>query len=104
MDTQTLPGSVGRGTWKRQVQAALRWLDDVPAGQDVSMPCEVQMLLREYTAARAGRHELDKIVRADTLQRLQADFAKRNLERVAEAEHQHARNLRWRAVTGRSPH
>jgi ankyrin repeat protein len=90
LDSQTVPGSVDRGTWKRQVQAALQWLDDVPAGQDVSMLCEVQMLLRQYIAARMGMHQLYKIVRADTPQRLQADFDKYRIAHEAAVAHQHA--------------
>ena len=54
------------------------------------MLCEVQMLLREYTAARTGMHELYKIVRADTPQRLQADFHKHRVVREAEAAHHRA--------------
>jgi ankyrin repeat protein len=88
--TQTVPGSVARGTWKRHVQAALQWLDDVPAHQEVSMLCEVQMLLREYNTARAAMHELYKIVRADTPQRLHADFEKYHVARATEAAHQRA--------------
>jgi hypothetical protein len=46
------------------------------------------MLLREHTATRAGMHELYKpAVRADTEQRLQADFAKYQIARNAEAAH-----------------
>ncbi len=29
LEGQTVPGSVARSTWKRQVQTALRWLHDV---------------------------------------------------------------------------
>ena len=90
LDHEPVPGSVARGTWKRQVHTALQWLDDVPAGRHVSMLCEVQMLLREYTAARTGMHELYKIVRADTEQQLQADFDKYRIAQHAEAAHQRA--------------
>jgi hypothetical protein len=53
------------------------------------MLCEVQMLLREYTAARAGMHELYKLVRADTpkRQRPQVDFNKYRVKLDAEAAH-----------------
>jgi ankyrin repeat protein len=90
LEGQKIPGSVARGTWKRHVQTALQWLDDLPDAQEVSMLCEVQMLLREYTAARTAMHELYKIARADTPQRLQADFDRFRVAREAEAAHHRA--------------
>jgi ankyrin repeat protein len=96
LEKQGVPISVARGTWKRHVQVALRWLDEMPAEQEVSMLCEVQMLLREYTAARTGMHELYKIVRADTAKRLLADFAKFGAQHKADRAHEICGNTELR--------
>ena len=90
--------SAARGTWKRHVETALQWLDAVPANEEVSLLCEVQMLLQEYAAVRTAMHELYKIVRADTAHRLQADFGKYVSAREAEATHHRAGDTKLKLV------
>ncbi len=55
---------------------ALRWLRrDMPSATDVSMLCEVQMLLRDYADTRTAMHEPYRITRAASGKQLFDDFA-----------------------------
>ena len=77
LESQPVPESVARGTWRRHVKRALEWIrHDIPDDTPMSMLCEVQMLLRDYTDARTAMHEVYKIVRADNPRSLGTDFAK----------------------------
>lgn len=58
LEQHPMASFIARGTWKRQVKTALEWLNGVPAGTSMYMICEVQMLLKEYTATRSKMHEL----------------------------------------------
>ena len=73
--TQKVPSFVGRSTWKDYFQQAAAWINTLPDDAPLWMNCEVQMLLRPYTEARRGMHELYKINRATSYVSLYADYA-----------------------------
>ena len=77
LQSEPVPLSVARGTWRRQAERALDWIrHDVPDSTAISMLCEVQMLLRDYTDMRTAMHEVYKITRATDPRNLGTDFAK----------------------------
>lgn len=80
-------GVVGAGPWHRSIALAKKWLEspDIRARQ-VSMVCEVQMVLENYLHKRQAMHEMYKVVRADNAVRLHADFVSSQKSALAQAE------------------
>ena len=73
---EVVPSGISRDTWKRQIATAHLWLANMPDETEVSMMCEVQMVLKKYSTTRTAMHELYKIVRAPNAQALCNEFAK----------------------------
>ena len=72
---EVVPSGISRDTWKRQIATAHLWLANMPDETEVSMMCEVQMVLKKYSTTRTAMHELYKVVRVDTANDLYKDFA-----------------------------
>lgn len=68
-------GVVGRGPWHRAVHTALGWLHSEEfKSANVTMVCEVQMLLESYRERRHKMHEMYKAFRAEKAIHLHQDF------------------------------
>ena len=76
LEAEPIPVTLSRGTWKKNVNLALTWLRELPGDTNVSLLCEVQMLLHDYTVVRTAMHTLYKIVRASNPDKLYNDYAK----------------------------
>eukprot|EP00750_Incisomonas_marina_P000137 INCI10143.1.p1 GENE.INCI10143.1~~INCI10143.1.p1 ORF type:complete len:584 (+),score=60.21 INCI10143.1:83-1753(+) len=77
---ETAPATESREVWARDVRLALQWLrHDLPSDTRVQMPCEVQMLLKQYLQVRATMHEMYKVVRATSPAALDKDFSRDQL-------------------------
>ena len=85
--TEVLPPSCARGTWKRNVLTARDWINNIADHVEMSMLCEVQLLLTEYKRIRHNMHTLYKIVRAADPQALAADYSQYNSRSNVFARH-----------------
>lgn len=80
-------GVVGSGPWHRSIATAMKWLhSDEMRNEVVTMVCEVQMLLEEYSEERNKMHEMYKVFRADNAIRLHADFVSSQKQELAQEE------------------
>lgn len=92
LESEPIPVTVSRETWKKQVNLALEWLRELPDDTNISLLCEVQMLLRNYTLVRTSMHDLYKIARASNPDKLYNDFAKYRREADMQTEFEKAGN------------
>ena len=93
LETQPAVGFLSRGDWKRHIHIAQQWLASLPDSTDISMYCEIQMMLRPYAEVRTRMHEVYKIARASDPRQLCKDFVKYRIAKVAdEAFARHGRS------------
>lgn len=74
---ERIPVDVSPAAWRRCAQIARGWLEeDLQSDTEVSMVCEVQMVLEDYRQGREAMHCAYKISRAPTSRSLYREFAK----------------------------
>ena len=75
LSSGVVPPFVAPQRWEEQAREALHWLQTLPEESEISMICEIQMLLRSATALRKKMHEIYKAARAETESALDQDFS-----------------------------
>ena len=73
---ERIPVHVSPAAWHRSAQMARGWLQKLPSDTEVSMVCEVQMVLEDYRQAREAMHCAYKLIRAQTTHSVYREFAK----------------------------